>query len=52
MGIQINQYVCTQTAKNDLASIREEILTAAREAKVNYPFLMILLSQRAVDCCL
>ena len=33
MGIQINQYVCTQTAKNDLASIREEILTAAREAK-------------------
>ena len=33
MGIQINQYICTQTVKNDLASIREEILTAAREAK-------------------
>ena len=33
MGIQVNQYVCTQTAKNDLSAIREEILAAAREAK-------------------
>ena len=32
MGIQVNQYVCTQTAKSDLAAIREDLLAAAREA--------------------
>ena len=33
MGIQVNQFVCTKTVKNDLPAIREEILAAAREAK-------------------
>ena len=33
MGIQVNQYICNKSTQNDLASIREEILAAAREAK-------------------